>query len=149
MNFSIAIILIVFFILILGGVIGVTIYFVVKTSNSSSDPKPSNQNIKHLNESKVTQGIVLFMEYNPMQFILSGISPKAEINSKIYNIKWGANEISLDEGDYTLNAFFPYLAMDRCCEGSIGFTLKKNEVKKIKYTAPLTMVQKGTVIFLK
>ena len=140
--------LILFSCLILAATIGVTIYFIVKTSKSSSDTKLSNKNLKNIDESEVNQGIILFMEYNPMQFILSGIKPKVEINSKIQEIKWGANEINLDEGDYNLKAFFPYVAMDRCCEGTIDFTLKKNEVKKIKYTAPLTMAQKGTIIFV-
>ena len=128
--------------------IGVTVYFIVRTSKSSTDTKISDKNLKKIEEIQITQGIVLFMEYNPMQFILSGIKPKVDINSKIQEIKWGVNEIDLEEGDYNLKAFFPYVAMDRCCEGTIDFTLKKNEVKKIKYTAPMTMAQKGTVVFV-
>ena len=148
MPFSILIPLIIVSLLILAAAIGVTIYFAVRTSQSSVDNKLSDKNLKTVNAAKLKQGVILFMEYNPMQFILSGIKPKVQINSKLHIINWGVNEIDLDEGDYNLKAFFPYMAIDRCCEGEINFSLKKNEIKKIKYTAPLTMVQKATIIFV-
>ena len=148
MSLSIYIPLIIRSLLILAAAIGVTVYFAVRTSESSVDNKISDKNLKIVDSAKLKQGVILFMEYNPMQFILSGIKPKVQINSKVHIIKWGANEIDLEEGDYNLKAFFPYMAIDRCCEGEINFSLKKNEVKKMKYTAPPTMVQKATIIFL-
>jgi len=128
--------------------IGVTIYFVIQSANSSSNSNLSNKNLNDLKNIKVTQGVILFMEYNPMQFILSVIKPKAKINSKAYDMEWGVNEIDLDAGDYNLKAFFPYLGIEQCCEGSIDFTLNENEVKKIKYTVPFVIFQKANVQFV-
>ena len=128
--------------------IGLTIYFVIKITNSSSNTKLSEKNLKEISGSNISQGVIVLMEYNPMQFILKGIKPKIEINSRPYDVKWGANKIDLDSGEYNLNCFFPYMGMDKCCEGSIDFILKENEVIKMKYTVPLTIGQKGSLRIL-
>ena len=114
----------------------------VETKELPSNSKLSDNNLK---EVKVTQGIILFMEYHSAQFLLDMISPKVEINSKIYNIKWGANQINLDEGKYSLKAYYPYMGMSQCGSGYIDFVLNKNEIKKIRYTGPLTVFQDAKV----
>ena len=127
--------------------VGVTIYFVIQSTNSSPSSNLSNKNLNDLKNIKLTQGVILFMEYHPMQFILSAVKPKAVINSKSYDMDWGINEIELDKGNHDLKAFFPYLGTESG-EVSIDFTLNDNEIKKIKYTAPLIVFQKGSLQFI-
>ena len=85
------------------------------------------------------------MEYHSGQFLLNAINPQVEINSRVYNIKWGANQINLDSGQYSLKAYYPYMGMAQCGSGYIDFTLDKNEVKKMRYTGPLTIFQDAKI----
>tara|TARA_B100000686_G_C16421344_1_gene777311 strand:+ start:153 stop:725 length:573 start_codon:yes stop_codon:yes gene_type:complete len=122
----------------------------VKTAPSSPSVYGEGKKIidDNLKETKINQGIILFMEYHTGQFLLDMVTPKVEINSKVYDVKWGANQIGLDEGKYSLKAYYPYMG-GQCGVGYIDFTLDKNEVKKIRYHGPLTVFQNGKVEIIK
>ena len=155
-------------IILIGGSIALGVYFIVKATQPRSIQKtkqslknvntvntPSKQPSNHKRESKIVdnkseeikinQGIILFMEYHSGQFLLNAINPQVEINSRVYNIKWGANQINLDSGQYSLKAYYPYMGMAQCGSGYIDFTLDKNEVKKMRYTGPLTIFQDAKI----
>ena len=119
-------------------------YYLMKSNNKNTE-NLSDKNIGELSESRITQGVILVMQYNPSQFLLNNIKPKIEIDSRSYEAKWGINEIDLDPGHYQLECFFPYMGMEKSCKASIEFEIKENDVLKIKYEPPLIAFANGTI----
>ena len=102
-------------------------------------------NIEILNEIKIKQGLVLILEYNTMKYLSWDVKPYIDINNRIYQRKWGAHEIDLDSGQYTIIIYFTYMGFKECGKQTIFFELIENQVKEITYRAPLVVADKGKI----
>mgnify|MGYP006167313803 CR=1 FL=1 len=126
---------------------GYMIYYSQKQTKASPDIL-SEKNISEIDESGITQGVILVMQHNPSQWMLNNIRPKIEINTRSYEAKWGVNEIDLDPGDYDLECFFPYMGNKKSCKAAIHFQLKDDDVLKMKYETPIVVFSNGTIKIL-
>ena len=114
-----------------------------QTENITNHTAPKNQPASETLKS--VTGIVVTTSYNPLTFLFSLCTPIIEIDGEPYRTKWGYNFFDRPPGKYNVKVYCKYLFYKQCGANDMTINLEANEVVKIKFSMPLTVLSRGDI----
>jgi ribosomal protein L7/L12 len=114
-----------------------------QTENIINKALPENQPASETLKS--VTGIVVTTSYNPLTFLFSLCTPIIEIDGEPYRTKWGYNFFDRPPGKYNVKVYCKYLFYSQCGANDMTINLDANEVLKIKFNMPLTVLSRGDI----
>lgn len=88
------------------------------------------------------------LEYSPLQFILSAVTPTVILNGQRHKVPWGRHVWPMPPGEHVIDVSFPYMFQERSCPAILRAAIYAGHTTVVKYTAPALMWSNGTMVFL-
>ena len=86
--------------------------------------------------------------FNPMQFILHGVTPVIEINGQPAPRPWGRQIFDLWPGMYMVRVYFPYLFSSKAGLGAVQVPIQAGYATMLRYESPMFITSSGTIQML-
>lgn len=83
--------------------------------------------------------------YNPLSFILGGITPRVQLDGVTRPLPWGLHAFEVPAGVHEIRCFFPYLHTQECGPAAMQLQLAEGETRQVGYQAPMIMLSNGTL----
>jgi hypothetical protein len=90
-------------------------------------------------------GIEIKTDFFPLAFILFFCTPVIEINEKKHTKSWGKHFFDLEQGEYKVKIYFPYLGMAECGANQIIVNIETGQISKVNYYMPPWMLGAGSI----
>ncbi|MEZ4264455.1 MAG: hypothetical protein R3B36_35630 [Polyangiaceae bacterium] len=88
------------------------------------------------------------LEFSPLQFILSAVTPVVVLNGQRHQVPWGRHVWPMPPGEHHLDISFPYMLQSRSGPAMLRVAVYAGHLTLVKYTAPTFMWSNGTAVFL-
>ena len=81
----------------------------------------------------------------PLSVFLFFCKPRVAIDGETNLVEWGPHSFPVSSGRHSVKVFFRYLTMEECGANTIELNVAEGETKRVKYSAPLLVMMKGTI----